>query len=535
MRDPPTNNATPTTTRFLYFVAVCGVAGLLGWTLRSSDFCNFNNQAACVQIPQGRVRVSERSRTVLRSNPPRQTTWGVVQIYDIRDGEPNNDYANAIVSTNEALKRTGMSPTVDHVVYVVQNYTLDEQNSRHELHTQIQETLAIFDACGMKIVTVADVVDMTKLEMSVDDFKLHFIQAGRFDSFFYKLTVFNMIEYDKLLWLDNDVVILQSFLPLFERAEAIDAVRTFELRPRAQNTPALYAVADVATGMCYNSGMMLFTPRSQDFEAIINLLRGPVTTAFDRSTEDSPSARLTSIQLALRSQLQRNRETPNDSTTGKHEPWVSSCTGEPRTDGDQEIIMFYFLSNNRLESLPPYYNTLVSHHSDSYNSPSDWVVDMPAAGKYMMWAFHSAESRSQLKLVHIGWPKPEWPIWKPDEAIPSDLKVRPEWKSKPLWFVQAASQGELGLSFLSLFKTYWKRIQDQITFVCARPANATSFKINIQQSDGQFSKRSVDVNLQRWCRDHASHLFVGEGFEHLSQGPHSLLLDKSIPLWNETL
>lgn len=97
---------------------------------------------------------------------------------------------------------------------------------------------------------------------------------------------------------------------LFKRSEAVDAIRTTSASGGGANNTALYAVADVVSGMCYNTGVMAFTPRLADMNGIFQLL-----------------------------------------LNAPKEAWLSRCTPQPHTD--QEIITFYFQSLNRLEALPP--------------------------------------------------------------------------------------------------------------------------------------------------------------------------------------
>jgi hypothetical protein len=64
--------------------------------------------------------------------------------------------------------------------------------------------------------------------------------------------------------------------------------------------------------MCFNSGVMVYSPSVDDMNGIFALVA------------NSPEG-----------------------------TWLSMCTGEPRVDGDQELIFFYFQGQRRLEALPP--------------------------------------------------------------------------------------------------------------------------------------------------------------------------------------
>lgn len=103
-------------------------------------------------------------------------------------------------------------------------------------------------------------------------------------------------------------------LRLFRRSQAIDSVRNGDkfLPPHAlRNNSAIYAAADPASGMCYNSGVMVFVPSIADMNGILQLL-----------------------------------------LTAPEDEWLSTCTGNSRPSGDQELIFYYFQSQKRLESVP---------------------------------------------------------------------------------------------------------------------------------------------------------------------------------------
>lgn len=122
-----------------------------------------------------------------------------------------------------------MSQRVDHVAYV----TMDPEGVEGD-DLQMKRThrtaLALFQEVGIKLVYSAEVVSAgfprlnhNKVRLTHTNFCLqvappsidkeamatHFDEPQRFYEFFYKLTLFGLVQYDRVLFIDNDVILLK--------------------------------------------------------------------------------------------------------------------------------------------------------------------------------------------------------------------------------------------------------------------------------------------------------------------------------------
>mmetsp|Transcript_8766 Transcript_8766/g.12159 ORF Transcript_8766/g.12159 Transcript_8766/m.12159 type:complete len:143 (+) Transcript_8766:451-879(+) len=91
-------------------------------------------------------------------------------------------------------------------------------------------------------------------------------------------------------------------------------------------------------------------------------------------------------------------------------------------------------------------------------------------------------------MIHMGNPKPNWPLWTKDCTENSDngsddslngWKIPSKWPcpdgktSRPDWwrwyFIES---GEPGLAILSIHKTFWKRYVDEVATMCQKFSSA---------------------------------------------------------------
>jgi len=170
----------------------------------------------------------------------------------------------------------------------------------------------------------------------------------------YKLAVFNLTAYDRVVWLDTDIVVLRSLVGLFERSVFLDK-------------PLL-----VEPNICFNTGVMVIKPSATLF---INLLEFAMF----------PSGDL----------------------------WPVTCvwSGLLRDADDTALIEAYFQMNGLVDYFQPEFHfSLHISNGDpsSTNKGAYFVQEIESA--FSRWILRDHLHR--IHAVHFIWPKPVWlPVW----------------------------------------------------------------------------------------------------------------------------
>lgn len=364
----------------------------------------------------------------------------VVQIFDPEMGP----YHFAIMSTRQAMLDLSVPDDIDHVVF----FKKPPRGAYPDSYVKtLQSMLAAMRAAGIKIVAfsrwrllneISIAGGMGSLEgwgggledTPVAAYLDATFKDGHWKKFLAKVAVFNMTSYDRVVFLDNDVIPVQSVEELF----------------RVEATPA--CAPDMASGFMLNTGVMVLDPSVDTFRSMIKeIVRKKVT------------------------------------------PWRSAGKGNHLIDNDQDFINYFF--GNRMAVLNPYWNLLFSiHHEDGpemMTSPfEDWGAGVKDSGRFIEYALRFRRNRRMIKIVHMSCPKPTWPIFnyncvkRDSNRFPELEKVFPDYKCpepdtvpSPRWWMHYyQNSGVPGAAVLALFKTFWLRYVTAMDTICnpERPA-----------------------------------------------------------------
>jgi len=380
---------------------------------------------------------SADARPAMVAHSPFNGSKAIVQIFD----RHMEDYIYSIVSTHRAIKDLKLDHSIQHVVVYKEapsSFDIKDRTTYGEM-LEIRDCLTILNLLNITVLTYSDNKAFTEIgkisSKKPSDVKTHLesiFKDNHLERFLAKIYVFNLTMFDRILFLDNDIIPLLNFEDLFH----------------VPMTPA--CAADVASGMVLNTGVMVIDPSREIFEAIVHDLM---------------------------------RDDPN--------PWRSANKGDELIDNDQDFINYFF--GDRMYVLSPYWNILISiHHDiagDGVASPvTEWGAFIEDSGRFINWLLKFKRNKRLVKMIHMGNPKPNWPLWTKDCTENSDngsddslngWKIPSKWPcpdgktSRPDWwrwyFIES---GEPGLAILSIHKTFWKRYVDEVATMCQKFSSA---------------------------------------------------------------
>uniref|UniRef100_A0A7S2TYD6 Uncharacterized protein n=1 Tax=Lotharella oceanica TaxID=641309 RepID=A0A7S2TYD6_9EUKA len=267
-----------------------------------------------------------------------------------------------------------------------------------------------------------------KTAEDVKDHLTEVFKENHMQKFMAKIHVFNLTMYDRILFLDNDIIPLHDFTSLFD----------------VPKTPA--CAPDVASGFVLNTGVLVVDPNRTTYVSMMMDLMRPDPV-----------------------------------------PWRSASKGDEKVDNDQDFINYFFASS--LYVLSPYWNVLISIHHDGLGgggetSPvTEWGAFVEESGRFIQWMLKFKRNRRMVQMVHMGFPKPTWPQFQkkcaPMNPIDEKTKYAKGWEipstwkcpkgevARPLWWRwYVIDSGEPGLAVLALFKTFWARYSRLIDALC---------------------------------------------------------------------
>lgn len=417
--------------------------------------------------------------------------WGVVQVWDLNQ----KSYPSLILSTNKALRRLGTLgkhtdspwgplPEVEHVV--IMKYSL-QHNKSNSL------AMSLMMGLGIKFVDVQDIATYESVA-AIAKVKYFGVLSNSFDRpmefgrFNAKLFLWNFTEYDRLLYLDADVLPVRSLLYLF-----VDAAT----RPPREECPApVFMAADVASGYCYNSGVTLLHPNTAQFQAMMRDL---------------------------------GRTEPKDS------PYLnrSACSKSGgKVQGDQDFIQAHFQTLHCIQPIDPTYNVMVIGSRDSFQSTKyeDQVMFNANffVNGHVNWLLRSIRQRRLVFVFHFGWPKPEMVHWREEKGF---------FKSKSLENNLSESQR----AYASLFKTVWTQYSEAVNDSCAeilKLEDGGMFPISpIMAQPDSYVYKSIQSGVKQiqggvvkeWCNNPPSYGRFLMDTESVQLA--GLQNDERIPLW----
>eukprot|EP00040_Diaphanoeca_grandis_P025227 m.139501 g.139501 ORF g.139501 m.139501 type:complete len:472 (-) comp30062_c0_seq1:65-1480(-) len=343
--------------------------------------------------------------------PTLQRKWAVAQVFDCYRPQ----YSTAILSTNEAISKwkSVSGVTIEHVV-IGWHCGCESLN----LFPQIPTIVTLFAAAGVKFYATSDIADEKSIMKqtglsSVNQFNAAFSDKnGRsYKQFGGKLNLWNLTEYDRLLYMDHDIVPVRDLGHLFYEAE--------ERSKMIDCTHPIWGASDPAMGYCMNSGVLMITPSSEQHMGMLKQLAEPAIMG----------------EKSFTTQL-------------------SACTSNVRSkskqlDSDQDFIQMHFQKQYCFQALSPMYNimTVVGKGDlklDYYNN------------RFLTWVLSNNQTRKMAYALHVGWPKPDMFFWK-GEA-----------KNRFFDPPETPTLTESQTAFVSIFKTYWLRYTQAITRACLK-------------------------------------------------------------------
>eukprot|EP00466_Bigelowiella_natans_P001305 jgi/Bigna1/139177/aug1.49_g13885 len=329
------------------------------------------------------------------------------------------------------------------------NFDIKDRTTYGEM-LEIRDCLTILNLLNITVLTYSDNKAFTEIgkisSKKPSDVKTHLesiFKDNHLERFLAKIYVFNLTMFDRILFLDNDIIPLLNFEDLFH----------------VPMTPA--CAADVASGMVLNTGVMVIDPSREIFEAIVHDLM---------------------------------RDDPN--------PWRSA-------------------------------------NKDGVASPvTEWGAFIEDSGRFINWLLKFKRNKRLVKMIHMGNPKPNWPLWTKDCTENSDngsddslngWKIPSKWPcpdgktSRPDWwrwyFIES---GEPGLAILSIHKTFWKRYVDEVATMCQKFSSAA------QTTAKTTSLTSITSRICKYPYIVTSDMKHAGWYE-------TILPTKSIKVWSELL
>jgi len=424
----------------------------------------------------------------------KQKRWAVVQVFDCL----RPTYSVGILGTNEAMQKWRndyLNATISHVVigWRCQCSTRSNEFPGATVH----ESIATMIALGIEFYPSEDIfptssvlaILRTRGARSINDLHKLFTDGLRsFRQFGGKFSMWNLTQYDRLLYMDHDVVPMQDLSHLFHEAD-VRATLTSCARP-------IMATFDPEVGYCMNSGVMVITPSSSHLE---NMLLELATAAVEF---DTTTRRITACNSGDRFANGR------------------------KLHSDQDFIQNYFQSKQCFQSITPFYNVMV------IMTKGDLRNDAYKFG-FFEWLISRPETRNLLQAFHVGYPKPDQVNWKG----PADQRFFDPPTNEKLSETQQA--------VLSIFKTYWMRFYNATDRVCAAIATAnfaeTAFShVNVEEGTcsntyrkvfHESGKKGIIQRCQgtKYNRSITNH---GAPFREFIQ---SFAEDTRIPLWHDML
>mmetsp|Transcript_28592 Transcript_28592/g.69712 ORF Transcript_28592/g.69712 Transcript_28592/m.69712 type:complete len:501 (-) Transcript_28592:135-1637(-) len=405
------------------------------WVRNSSDSPPTSENPGAAPSSSTRMsKASSRSSFTPNSSRP-EGRKAIVQILDVHADE----YIYNILSTHQALYQEMKPPKdIEHAVIlkgVQDGFLIDDEDTWH-LGEALTASVLILRDLNITVIPYRDenvfkeIGDM--VAKTPGQVRNHFeatFKDGHWKKFLAKIAVFKLTMFSRLLFLDCDVIVLKPVDELFD----------------VPTTPA--GAPDIASGMVMNTGVLVVDPNLELFRTMM---------------------------------LDIMRENP--------EPWRSASKGNHLIDNDQDFINYYFAS--KIHVLDPYWNLLISIHHDQSGagetSPiKDWGAFVLETGNFINWCLRFKRNRNLLKVVHMAYPKPTWPMFqkgcsKNDSETWAKLSTPAwnpvkYWNCKPgevafptWWRWYAIDSGPPGWAILSLMKTFWTRYAVIIKSICSK-------------------------------------------------------------------
>lgn len=127
-------------------------------------------------------------------------------------------------------------------------YSLKKVSTKHQLAVLV--TPGVSESMKGKLQDVFDVVQLVNVLDSNDSANLAVLKRPELGITFTKLHCWNLTQFEKCVFLDADVIVLQNCDELFEREE-------------------FSAAPDVGWPDCFNSGVFVFSPSAETFGKLI--------------------------------------------------------------------------------------------------------------------------------------------------------------------------------------------------------------------------------------------------------------------------
>ena len=196
--------------------------------------------------------------------PPRRA---VVQIWDVSQ----RWYASALLASNQGLREVGMVPRFEHAVLVAAHHNAsclvrgrcDAEGT--DAGVAPTAAAAALRALGVRLLLERDVAPPLRRAA----------RATPLATKVTKLALWRLTQYERVLFLDTDVVVMRDLARVTFDEEDARARRSLRgARPRRPRRPRarVRMAADPASGVCANSGVMLLTPNASDYAAMARAL-----------------------------------------------------------------------------------------------------------------------------------------------------------------------------------------------------------------------------------------------------------------------
>eukprot|EP00472_Partenskyella_glossopodia_P002537 CAMPEP_0197535652 /NCGR_PEP_ID=MMETSP1318-20131121/51278_1 /TAXON_ID=552666 /ORGANISM="Partenskyella glossopodia, Strain RCC365" /LENGTH=504 /DNA_ID=CAMNT_0043093291 /DNA_START=47 /DNA_END=1561 /DNA_ORIENTATION=- len=387
----------------------------------------------------------------------------IVQILDVRMEE----YIYAIVSTHQALKDLNTPQEIEHVVLVKggkSDLDISDPNTFKDSYpSSIHDSLKVLNILNITAIPYSDQGLFRYLSESIAHKPTEWVEQrlrsvfieNHMQSFLAKICVFNLTNFERIVFLDNDVIPLQNIHQLFDQA-----------------TPA--AAPDVASGFVVNTGVMVLDPSQAVFDAMMKDLLGR-----DNNKH-------------VHKKHHYDDHDDDDVHTIEKKPWPSANKGV-LVDNDQDFLNYFFADNFHV--LSPYWNVLLSiHHGlnggENTSPVEEWGV-VKDSGVFIKWVLRFSQNRNRLKVVHMAFPKPTWPLFDRgcesdgegsrqgiDDTSSMNTNEVPPWECadktqvpNPNWWRwYFVDNGIPGKAILSLFKLFWSRYIRGLKQICEAEA-----------------------------------------------------------------
>ena len=518
--------AAPNACTFVGFALGLAVATLFG--VRGPGSTSTRGLRVPVEVGAGRQNAGVVVGVDNGNSPPSRLgeRWAVVQNWDCR----KHEHLGAALSTHEALLGWGPDghPRVEHVVLLHQcpcngvETSVKTQRATKKAswknYGPLGRHVDLLVNAGIRVVHTEDVASAASV-LSVTgltkfkEFETAFAhrKPGRgFKAFYAKLWAWNLTEYDRILYLDHDVIPTQDMTAMLARSAAEEeaAHTASSSSSSSSSSPSsckgtMWAARDApgqgVGGGCYNSGVMVLKPSQSDFQAMLRLLAAPHLAAAANSSSASP-------------------------------PYLSACEGGSvadarQSDTDQDFLQLYFQSRGCLLDMPPLFNQqMVTHREDLKNGFFGSV--------FLTWLLSTPATRRLAVAFHVVYPKTHLFIWNHTDAGKR--------------YYEPPSGGKLTApqaAFLAVFKTHWHRYRAALDRVCKALLGGGGAAMrdarlgSVRDVGGSCTRAMIDGldqgDLAAWCEStEGTARFL---FEREEPSMTALLDDPRVPLWADTL